>query len=244
VIDVDIDSRLYSFAIEGHMKRLLDNMISFNLTTPIENFPYLLGKFGIIEMKRYLIADLKTMNRSLGIEVLFDFNSITDFDLKFYVATPQPAFEKILAIGKIKEDIIHLEGAWNKISLGFKGIWHFLTYKDFEYSYLVFTPLQHFEENGIVVKFIAENMQNFDIESSFKLGKYKLGLKAFGEPRTQLINQLGLQKATYIREDFSTNDDLESDESTMNSEVDIDLSKYYSVTGNFEVCLRDDTLNE
>lgn len=236
VIDCDIDSRLYSFAIEGYMKRLLDNMISFNLTTPIDTFPYLLGKFGIIEKNRYLIADLQTQNRSLGIEVLYAFNSITDFDLKLYIATPQPAFQKVLAIGKIKEDMIHLEGAWNKISLGFKGIWRFAKYNDFEYSYIIFTPLTHFEENGLIVKFIATTIQSFDIESSFKLGKYKLGLKGFGEPRTQLINQLGMQKATYIREDFNFNDDLDSDETTEDTKVDIDLSKYYSVIGNFELC--------
>lgn len=234
VVDVDVDNRCYSFSIEGYMKRLLDNMISFNLTTPVENFPYLLGKFGIIEMKRYVIADLKTLNRSLGIEVLFDFVSITDFDLKFYAATP--VFEKILAIGKIKEDTIHIEGAWNKISLGFKGIWHFELYNDFEYSYLIFTPLAHFEENGLIVKFKAKTIQNFDIETSFKLGKYKLGVKAFGEPRTHLINQLGMQKATYVKEDFSSDDDLESEETTGDSKADIDLSKYFSVIGNFEIC--------
>lgn len=92
VIDCDIDSRLYSFAKEGYMKRIRD-MFSFKLTTPIDTFPYLLGKFGI-EKNRYLIADLQTPNRSLGIEVLYAFNSSTDFDLKLYIATPQPAFEK------------------------------------------------------------------------------------------------------------------------------------------------------
>lgn len=236
VIDCDIDSRLYSFAIEGYMKKLLDNMISFNLTTPIETFPYLHGKFGIIEKNRYLIADLRTLNRSLGIEVLYAFDSITDFDLKLHIATPQPGFEKVLGIGRIKEDTIHLEGAWNKISLGFKGIWRFVEYNDFEYSYMIFTPLANFEENGLIVKFIAATIQSFDIESSFKLGKYKLGLKGFGEPRTQLINQLGLQKATYIREDFNSNDDLDSDETVDDVKVDIDLNKYYSVIGNFELC--------
>ena len=235
VVDMDIDSRLYSFSIEGYVKRLLDNMITFNLTTPIETFPYLLGKFGIREMKRYLIADLQTLNRSLGVEVLFDFKSITNFDLKFYIATPQPALEKILAVGKIKEDTIHLEGAWNKISLGFKGIWHFVRYNDFEYSYIIMTPLVNFEENGLIVKFMVENIQKFDIESSFKLGKYKLGLKGFGEPRTQLINQLGLQKASYIREEFYTDDYLNSEETEEDSSADIDLAKYYGVIGKFEL---------
>lgn len=235
VVEMDIDTREYAFAIEGYMKRLLDNMISFNLSTPIQTFPYLLGKFGIIEMKRYLIADLKTLNKSLGVEVLFDFESITDFDLKFYIATPQPAFEKVLAVGKIKTDMIHLEGAWNKISLGFKGNWRFLKYNDFEYSYLIFTPLTHFEENGLVVKFMANTIQSFDIETSFKLGKYKFGLKAFGEPRTKLINQLGMQKATYVRENFYSTDDLDSDETFEDVKVDINLEKYYSVIGTFEL---------
>lgn len=253
VVDVDIDTRLYSFSIEGYMKRLLDNMISFNLTTPIEAFPYLLGKFGISEIKRYVIADLKTLNRSLGIEVLFDFKSITDFDLKLYLATPQTALEKLLAIGKIKEDTIHLEGAWNKISLGFRGIWHFIRYNDFEYSYLILTPLNNFEENGLVVKFIAENFKKFDIEASFKLGKYKLGLKSFGEPRTQLINQLGLQKASYIREDLNTNDDLDSEETLDDLSIDTNyrdgmIGKFelYSmlwnpITGSYDVQQLDDT---
>lgn len=237
VIDVDIDARIYSFTIEGYMKKLLDNMISFNLTTPIDTFPYLLGRFGIIELKKYVIAELRTSNKSLGIELLYDFNSITDFDLKFYLALPQPAFERVLAIGKIKEDTIHIEGAWNQIDLGFKGVWRFLRYNDFEYSYLVFTPLKNFEENGLVVKFVAKDVQNFDIESSLKLGKYKIGLKGIGEPRTQVINQLGLQKASYIREDFQRSDDLDSDESLDSEKVDVvDLSKYYSIVGNFEIC--------
>lgn len=235
VIDADIDSRPYSFAIEGYMKRILDNMMTFNITTPLEAFPYLHGKIGINENRRYLIADLQTSNKSLGVELLFDFVSITDFDLKFYTATPLPAFEKFVAIGKIKEDTIHLEGAWNKIKLGFKGIWHFVSYRDFEYTYQIFTPLTNFEENGIIVRFFAQGVQNFDIEGSFKLGKYKLGLKGFGEPINQLINQLGIQKASYIREDFYASDDLESDETTKDSMIEMNLSEYYSVSGNFEL---------
>jgi hypothetical protein len=240
VFDMDIDSRLYTFALEGYLRKLFDNMLSFNLTTPISGFPYLSGNIGIIELKRYLIADLKTLNRSIGIEILFNFNSITDFDLKLYVATPQPAFEKVLAIGRIQDETIHLEGHWNKLKLGFKGIWRFLNYNNFEYSYMLFTPLVHFEENGLIVKFVAKTFQMFDIESSLRLGKYKIGLKAFGEPRTQLINQLGLQKASYIRDDFVTNDELDdkdiNDESTEVEGSEFNSLNYFSVIGNFEFC--------
>lgn len=237
VFDMDIDSRIYTFALEGYMKKLFDNMITFNLTTPSNGFGNLLGKFGIVEVKRYLIADLKTANRSVGIEVLFDFHSITDFDLKFYVATPQAAFEKILVVGKLKEDYIHLEGQWNKIKLGFKGIWQFLEYNNFEYCYMIFTPLLNFEENGIVFKFIAQSFQTFDVESSFKLGKYKIGLKAFGEPHTQLINQLGLQKASYIRDESLSQEDLDDNtELTQDVKVDFDPSNFFNVIGNFEIC--------
>lgn len=234
IFDMDIDTRIYTFALEGYLRKLFDNMISFNLTSPIVGFPEIIGKFGIVELKRYLIADLKTSNRSVGVEILFDFFSITDFDLKFYIATPQPA--KFLAIGKIKEDTIHLEGEWNKIKLGFRGIWRFMNNKNFEYSYMIFTPLLHFEENGLVVKLVAETFSKFDVESSFKLGKHKLGFKAFGEPRTQLISQLGLQKASYIRDEFTSDDLDDSSESIEDITVDFDLSNFFSVIGNFEIC--------
>lgn len=236
VFDVDVDDRVHTFTIEGYHKRLLDNMIVFNLTTPIETFPYLFGKFGIQEPKRYLIADLKTINKSLGIEILSNFVSISDFDLKFSIATPQPAFEKVLAIGKIKEDTIHLEGAWNKITLGFIGVWHFLRSNNFEYSYIVLTPFPPFEENGLIFKFIAEDVENFDIETSLKLGKHKIGVKAMGEPRTQLINQLGLQKASYIRENLFSDDPEKDPEDLEKTKSDIVSRQYYGVIGNFEVC--------
>lgn len=235
VIDMDIDERLYSFGIEGYLRKVFDNMITFNVSTPIETFPSLLGKFGIIEHKKYLIADLKTPNKSLGIELLFDFESITNFDMKFYAATPQPSLEKILAIGKIKDSVMHLEGAWNKVTLGFRRVSHFKDASDFEYSYQIYTPLQHFETNGLVFKFIAQDVQNFDVEASFKLGKHKLGLKGFGEPKKHLLTQLGLQKATYIRADLISTDELDSEEND-DTKLDIDLEKYYSLAGNFEIC--------
>lgn len=235
VIDMDIDERIYSFSVEGYLKKFFDNMISFNVSTPIETFPSLLGKFGIVEHKKYFIADLKTPNKSLGVEVLFDFVSITNFDMKFYAATPQPSLEKILAIGKIRDSIMHIEGAWNKVTLGFRRVSHFTDISDFEYSYQVFTPLQNFEKNGIIMKFIADDIQNFDVEASFKLGKHKLGIKGFGEPKKQLITQLGLQKASYIREDLTSTDELDSDEND-ETRIDIDLDKYYSLSGNFEIC--------
>lgn len=236
VIDMDIDKRPYSFSIEGYLRKLFDNMIAFNISTPIETFPSLLGKFGIMEHKRYFIADLKTLNKSLGIEVLFDFKSITDFDLKFYAATPQPALEKILAIGTIRGSVIHILGAWNKITIGFKRISHYDKFNDFEYSFQVFTPLNNFEQNGLVMKVIAKDIQNFDIETSFKLGKYKLGMQAFGEPKTELINQLGLPRASYLREETITIDGLDSEELFENKNLEIDLEKFYSLEGHFEIC--------
>ena len=235
VFDVDIDTRMYTFAIEGYMKRLLDNMISFNLTTPIETFPYLFGKFGIQEAKKYLIADLTTKNKSLGIEILSNFTSISDFDLKFYAATPITRFERLLAIGKSKEDTIHLEGAWNEIRMGFIGVWHYLNANNFEYSYIVLTPIPTLKENGLVFKVIVDDVENFDVEMSFQIGKHKVGVKALGEPRTQLINQLGLPKASFIRESIFI-DEIDSREDDSEARSDIDLKKYYGVIGNFEIC--------
>lgn len=180
IFDMDIDSRFFTFTVEGYLKKLLENMISFELTTPLDGFPYLVGNFGVSESKRHLIADLKTFNKSIGVDILFDFVSITEFDVKLYMATPQEAFEKLYVIGKIKEDTVHLEALWNKVRLGFKGISKFKSIRDFEYTYMIFTPLLHFEENGLVTKFVAQDVRMFDVESSFKLGKYKLGVMVSG----------------------------------------------------------------
>ena len=236
VVDVDVENRLYSLSLGGYMKKIFDNSINVNITTPFEAFPYLNARFGVNEREKHFVADMQTLNRSLGIEVLLDFNSITDFDVKFYVAIPLEAFEKVLMIGKIKDDILHIEGAFGKINLGFKGVWSYISVKQFEYSYQIFTPLAHFEENGLVTRMIYNNAQNFDMECSFKLGKYKLGLKGFGKPKKQLIiNQLGLQKATYLRDEFFENNELESAEKSNESGVELDMSKFFSLMGTFEI---------
>lgn len=236
VVDVDVENRLYSLSLGGYMKKIFDNSININVTTPYEAFPYVNARFGVNERAKHLVADLQTLNRSLGIEVLLDFNSITDFDVKFYVAIPLEAFEKVLMIGKIKEDILHIEGAFGKINLGFKGVWSYISVKQFEYSYQIFTPLTHFEENGLITRVIYNNAQNFDMECSFKLGKYKLGLKGFGKPKKQLIiNQLGIQKATYLRDEFFEKNELESEEKSNESGVELDMSRFFSLMGTFEI---------
>ena len=236
VVDIDVENRLYSLSLGGYMKKIFDNSININITTPYEAFPYLNARFGVNEHERHLVADIQTQNRSLGIEVLLDFNSITDFDVKFYIAIPLEAFEKVLLIGKIKEDILHIEGAFGKINLGFKGVWSYISVKQFEYSYQIFTPLLNFEENGLVTRLIYNNAQNFDMECSFKLGKYKLGLKGFGKPKKQLIiNQLGIQKATYLRDEFFEKNEIESAEISNESGVELDMSKFFSLMGIFEI---------
>ena len=239
VIDMDVENRIYSLAIEGYLKRFTDNMLAINITTPIEKFSYMNGRFGINERERHIVADIKTPNRSLGVELLFDFNTATDFDIKLYLATPIEAFEKFLVIGKVKPETVHLEGAWNKLNLGFVGVWRFLNYTDFEYSYKVLTPLEKFQNNGFVARLIYKSNQNFDVELSLKLAQYKLGAKVFGEPKVQLINQLGVMKASHVKDEFFYEDMSEQEEDSSDEdqeeEEEVDLTRFFSLLGSFEV---------
>lgn len=235
---MDVENRLYSLAVEGYLKRFTDNMLAINITTPIEKFSYLNGRFGINEKDRHIVADIKTPNRSLGIELLFDFNTVSDFDIKLYLATPLEAFEKFLVLGKVKPETIHLEGAWNKLNLGFVGVWRFFNYTDFEYSYKVFTPLEKFENNGFVARLIYKSNQNFDVELSLKLAQHKLGAKVFGEPKVQLINQLGVMKATHVKDEFFYEDMSELVDESSEEEFEddeMDLIQYFTLIGSFEV---------
>ena len=56
--------------------------------------------------------------------------------------------------------------------LGFTGVWRYVNVIDFEYSYKIYTPIEGFEENGIVSKLIFK--EGLDFEVSIKLSQYKV----------------------------------------------------------------------
>lgn len=61
---------------------------------------------------------------------------------------------------------------WNSLLAGFVGVWHYVNVTDFEYSYKIYTPIEGFAENGIVVKLIFK--EGLDSELSIKLAEHKV----------------------------------------------------------------------
>lgn len=58
---------------------------------------------------------------------------------------------------------------WNSLLAGFSGVYRYASITDFEYLYKIHTPIEGFQENGIVVKIILYD--GLDFEVSAKLGE-------------------------------------------------------------------------
>jgi hypothetical protein len=238
-----IELTQFCFFPTGHIKKLTDNMLVVNITTPIEKFRNVVGRFGINEYEKHVVAEVRAPNGSLGFEVLFSILSTSEFNIKFFLATPLDAFEKLLLIAKMNGDTVDFRGGWNKVALGFVGVWRMKTLTDFEYSYRIFTPLENFEENGLVARLIKRN--NIDVEVSLKLAKYKLGLIVVGQPKSQLLQQLRLQRTSDLLKEFGQigedeEDDEDEDEDdkdaiNFNGHMELDTLIWPTIKGYLEV---------
>lgn len=76
------------------------------MSTPIASYSKISGRLGYSESKRYLTCLWESPSSSIGLEVLLDFKSISDFDLLLLVATPLDFFSKFLLHGKLKSQTV------------------------------------------------------------------------------------------------------------------------------------------
>uniref|UniRef100_A0A7G3AUB2 Putative lipoprotein n=1 Tax=Lutzomyia longipalpis TaxID=7200 RepID=A0A7G3AUB2_LUTLO len=258
--DLDLEDKKFTLAVEGHIKKITDNMLVVNITTPIERFRNIAGRFGINEKNRHIVAEVKGPKDALGVELLFIVNSFTNFDIKFHLATPLEAFEKILLIALMQNDKVDFRGGWNKVVLGFVGVWRFVNFTDFEYSYKVYTPLDKFEENGLVVRILKTHTE-LDSECTFKLAQYKVGYKVAAKPKPILIRQLHLKNIHSVINDLfsgeeedlaneqdyeedgdeDSGDDYEDDYLNFIAFVELDTIIFPTLKGNLDVEEVDDT---
>lgn len=243
-LDFELEDKKFTMTAEGHLRKLTDNMLQINITTPIDRFRTIVGRFGINDKTRHLVAEVSAPTGGLGIEMLFNVLSTSEFDVKFRLASPFEALEKVMLIAMLNNDMVDFRGGWNKVNLGFIGVWRFGTIKDFEYSYRVFTPLETFEDNGVVIKFIKK--EELDMEMSLKLAKYKLGVVLTAQPKPKLVKELRLKDTKEIfglmfpsDEDDDADDEEEDEEDGLNtngfdatneedSEVDVDSFMAYA----------------
>lgn len=79
-------------------------MFFFNITTPIEKYKMLTGRFGFSERKRHLVAEVRAPSGAVGVEVLFYILNISDFDVKFNLATPIDFLQNVMVVATVKND--------------------------------------------------------------------------------------------------------------------------------------------
>ncbi|XP_034475095.1 uncharacterized protein LOC117782196 [Drosophila innubila] len=222
---LEFDIREFTLTMDGYVKKLTDNMLTINITTPLEKFRTINGRFGLNEKKRHAVAEVRAPTAALGFEALADIKNLLDFDVKLSVATPIESFQQAALFGKVNTERVDMRGIWNNATLGFTGVWHMHNLTDFEYSYLVFTPLAGFEENGFIVQLLKRETFIFQLHG--KLSNYKLGVKIKGHPKPKLVNQLSSQK---MQLDLHFDDDFQPPRVEEESEED-----YLSYLTTFEL---------
>lgn len=124
--DLAIEDKRFTMAVSGYVKKLTDNMLVANITTPIERFKTIVGRFGINERERHLVAEIRAPNRALGIELLFAVNAVADFNIKFNLELPMEGLERVSAVAKMKPETVEFKGCYDKIVLGFVGVWRYV----------------------------------------------------------------------------------------------------------------------
>jgi len=218
--DMNIDTRKYTLTLEGHLKKFSDSMLVFNITTPFHKYGTITGRFGYSEAERHLVAEVKGPSGGIGIEILLSILSLSDFDVKFSLQTPLEFLTKALVIGKLKKDMVDFQCGWNALVIGFSGVWHYVNMTDFEYNYRIYTPVEGFEENGILAKLIYKDGLDFAV--GIVLSDVKLGLKIHGAPKHLLFKDLNFENRK--PENAENDPDYEYDENDDEDEAKDALS--------------------
>lgn len=182
---LELEGKKFTLAVEGVVKRLTDCMLQVNVTTPIEKYRTIIGRFGLIDRDYHVVAELRGPTDALGIEIKFDVNLINDFDIIFNLETPSAYLQKAMIIGKLKPEMIDFRGGFNKMVVGYVAVSRKVSLEDFEYSWKIYTPLPKFKESSLVVKFIRRRI--FDLEIMLKLAQNKLGIIIDGKPKQKFV---------------------------------------------------------
>ncbi|XP_043519972.1 uncharacterized protein LOC122533896 [Frieseomelitta varia] len=186
--NLNLDKKTYTGKLIGDLRRLRESMVEFNVTTPLEKFAFVRGRFGFSQRNRHVVAEVLTPANSIGFEVLYQFfTPYHDFDVRLSLATPLEILQKLLLIAKLNGREADFRVGYNRIMAGFQGVWRYRNITDFHYSYMLFTPLEGFEETGIVTKLILTRTEDdrLDVDTEFsvrvsdkKFSDMKLGVRA------------------------------------------------------------------
>nr|XP_003701542.2 PREDICTED: uncharacterized protein LOC100880818 isoform X1 [Megachile rotundata] len=244
----DLDKRTYTAKLIGDIRRFKESMVQFNITTPLEKFSFVRGRFGLSEKERHAVAEVVTPTGPLGFEALCQFFTPDyDFNVRLSLATPIEALRRSLLVAKLSGREADFRVAYNDIVAGFQGVWRYGNITDFHYSYLLFTPLHGFEENGVVAKLIVTYTENghLDVDTEFLINfaETRLGVRAKGGPKPPPVSipiQPSIGIASALGRDKEEGEEEEEEEEEQNNlywhgEIEVYPIIFESVTGELDV---------
>ncbi|KAJ3640007.1 hypothetical protein Zmor_003331 [Zophobas morio] len=246
VATLDLDHKKFTASFEGNLRKLTNSMFVCNVTTPIEKYKTMVGRFGLSEERRHLVAQIAYPSGTLGVEILLEMEDITNFDVKLSLGTPISFLREIFVVGKLKPHEADFRARWNSFMLGFTGVWRYVNVIDFEYSYKIYTPIEGFEENGIVSKLIFK--EGLDFEVSIKLSQYKLGVAVLCIPKPKLLKEMGIRThdiygrmlegrswSEHKNEEDQEEDEEEEDSLNWTGSIKIDAIIYPTMEGTLDI---------
>ncbi|XP_025074116.1 uncharacterized protein LOC105427375 [Pogonomyrmex barbatus] len=214
--NLDLDKRKYTGQLIGNLVRWKESKVEFNITTPLEKFAFVRGRFGLSESNHHVVAEIITPSGPLGVEGLCQiFTAAYDFNVKFMIATPIDVLQKALLVAKLNRREADFRIGYNNITAGFLGTWHYHKITEFDYSYIVFTPLEGLQECGVITKLIVtfskNKLERVDTEFSVRLANNKLGVKVKFGPKPLPI-KIPLKPGLTSMEDSEFVEEEESEE--------------------------------
>ncbi|CAH0714994.1 unnamed protein product, partial [Brenthis ino] len=171
---LDLEEKVVKIYVNGHMRRITNCMLVVNVTSPLAQFSHSSARFGFVEHDRHLVAMIVTPNTTTGIEFLLKLASLQDFQIFGHIALPIQYLNRAMVTAKRAPEEVDFRVGWGNMDFGFTGIWQWKSILNFVYVYKLYTPLDGFEENGLVLKNIYKN--GLDTELSIRLSKHKFGI--------------------------------------------------------------------
>ncbi|KAG8042041.1 hypothetical protein G9C98_000032 [Cotesia typhae] len=182
---IEIDTRRYTGVLQGDLTRIKESMVQFNITTPLEKYSFVRGRFGLSERNKHVVAELVLPSGPIGVEALCQLFTATsyDFNIMLRFSTPIEALQKFMVITKLAKTEADFRIGYNNITAGFTAVWHYNNLTDFHYSYVLFTPIHGLHESGVVAKLILIDKSDkanrlsgvLDTEFSIRIVETKFG---------------------------------------------------------------------
>ncbi|XP_013138334.1 PREDICTED: uncharacterized protein LOC106103192 [Papilio polytes] len=175
---LDLEEKVVKIYVDGHMRRITNCMLVVNVSSPASEQSRMTARFGFVERDRHLVALVVTPNSTTGVEVLLQLQSLQQFQVLGHVALPLHYLSRALLTARRAPQQLDFRVGWSDMDFGFTGIWQWKSALDFVYVYKLYTPLDGFEENGLVLKnvFGVNTGGGLDTELSMRLSKHKFGI--------------------------------------------------------------------